>query len=101
VVAAAGGQSLAGVLVILGIVVLAFLPIFCLVVWMRQRATRQWADSSPLDKSYGATLKRTLYAASRSKSLAWFVYVSVVGGVGCLVAGGIAALAGHLGPHIR
>ena len=86
--------GLAGGLLIGGAVTIVGATAMILVVYLRRLATRQWQNVDPLDESYGAVFKRTMFKAERVKWLGYAIVAVYALGVGLLIASGIARVAG-------
>jgi len=95
VLAAAHAQvTLAGGLLVGGIIAIAGASVGLLTVSMNRRTTRKWGDADLSDSSYRGTFQRTIYRAYRVKFYGWFLAAMYAIGVGLLVASGIAKLLG-------
>ena len=91
-VAATNSMSAGSALLIVGLVTIGGTLLMVLVTAMRRWSTRQWAGENPLDPSYGATLRRTLFAAARVKWASYAIGGIFLIGVGLALVGGIMVL---------
>ena len=72
-----------------GVITIVVVSVMVLTLLMQRRATRQWGDTNPQDKSYAATFQRTFYRAYRVKFYNYAVGAGYLIGVGLVIASGI------------
>lgn len=73
--------------IVVGIIVSVFGFVNAGMNRMRRALTKSWDSEDPIDRSYGATFRRSLYKASRTKALTYLTWVLFVSGFGLIVAG--------------
>ena len=83
-------ESTAQLLLYFGIIVLVGVLAQVAVTYMRRRQTKDWGNENPLDTSFRTNLRRIGFAQARSKFTPHFIAVTIVIGLGLLVAALIA-----------